>query len=100
MGATRTSALLSWSGGKDAAWTLHALRQAGDVEVVGLLCTLTEGRDRASMQGVRREVSGSLMSYTGMASIPGWKRRPSLPQGPLARRQRCSSASFFSSFSR
>ena len=35
--------LLSWSGGKDAAWALHTLRQRGDVDVVGLLTTLTEG---------------------------------------------------------
>src|SRR5690606_20316985 len=26
--------LLSWSGGKDAAWALHVLRRRGDVEIV------------------------------------------------------------------
>lgn len=72
MGATRTSALLSWSGGKDAAWTLHALRQAGDVEVVGLLCTLTEGRDRASMQGVRREVVQTQADAAGLPLVEAW----------------------------
>jgi uncharacterized protein (TIGR00290 family) len=49
-------ALLSWSGGKDAAWTLHALRQRGDVEVVGLLTTVTREHARVSMQGIRRSV--------------------------------------------
>ena len=49
-------ALLSWSGGKDAAWTLHALRQRGDVEVVGLLTTVTREYARVSMQGIRRSV--------------------------------------------
>lgn len=48
--------LLAWSGGKDAAWTLHVLRQRGDVEVVGLLTTITREHDRASMQGIRRDV--------------------------------------------
>ncbi|MEL1263207.1 ATP-binding protein [Pseudoxanthomonas putridarboris] len=48
--------LLSWSGGKDAAWTLHALRQRDDVEVVGLLTTVTREYDRVSMQGIRRTV--------------------------------------------
>lgn len=72
MGATRTSALLSWSGGKDAAWTLHALRQAGDVEVVGLLCTLTEGHDRASMQGVRREVVQAQADAAGLPLVEAW----------------------------
>ena len=45
--------LLSWSGGKDAAWALHALRQRDDVEVVGLLTTITEGYERIAMQGIR-----------------------------------------------
>ena len=48
--------LLSWSGGKDAAWTLHALRQRDDTEVVGLLTTVTREHARASMQGIRRSV--------------------------------------------
>jgi uncharacterized protein (TIGR00290 family) len=48
--------LLSWSGGKDAAWTLHALRRRGDVEVVGLLTTVTREHARVSMQGIRRSV--------------------------------------------
>lgn len=48
--------LLAWSGGKDAAWTLHTLRQRGEAEVVGLLTTVTAGHDRVSMQGIRRDV--------------------------------------------
>ncbi|MFL6587459.1 MAG: ATP-binding protein [Luteimonas sp.] len=48
--------LLSWSGGKDAAWTLHVLRQRDDVEVVGLVTTVTEGFERISMQGIRVDV--------------------------------------------
>ena len=72
MGSVRTPALLSWSGGKDAAWTLHALRQAGDVEVVGLLCTLTGGHDRASMQGVRREVVQAQADAAGLPLVEAW----------------------------
>ena len=34
---SRTPVLLSWSGGKDAAWALHTLRARDDVEVVGLV---------------------------------------------------------------
>lgn len=48
--------LLAWSGGKDAAWTLHTLRQRGEAEVVGLLTTVTADHDRVSMQGIRRDV--------------------------------------------
>jgi uncharacterized protein (TIGR00290 family) len=52
----RTPVLLSWSGGKDAAWTLHALRQRDDVDVVGLVTTITEGHERIAMQGIRVDV--------------------------------------------
>lgn len=48
--------LLSWSGGKDAAWALHSLRQDPDVAVVGLLTTVTEGFERVSMQGIQLSV--------------------------------------------
>jgi hypothetical protein len=33
----RPKVVLSWSTGKDAAWALHELRRAGDVDVVALL---------------------------------------------------------------
>ncbi len=48
--------LVSWSSGKDSAWTLHVLRQAGDVEVVGLLTTINAAFDRVAMHAVRREL--------------------------------------------
>jgi uncharacterized protein (TIGR00290 family) len=50
----RPKALLSWSTGKDSAYTLHVARAAGEVEVVGLLTTVTAAYDRVSMHGVRR----------------------------------------------
>ena len=50
---SKTPLLLSWSGGKDAAWTLHALNRRDDVVVVGLLTTITEGYERIAMQGIR-----------------------------------------------
>ena len=45
--------MLSWSSGKDSAWTLHQLRQQRDVEVVGLLTTFNAEFDRVAMHGVR-----------------------------------------------
>lgn len=65
-------ALLSWSGGKDAAWALHALRRHGEVEVVGLLTTLTEGFDRVSMQGIRRDVLHAQARAAGLPLIEAW----------------------------
>lgn len=59
--------LLSWSGGKDAAWTLHALRQRDDVDVVALLSSITTEYARSSMQGVRRDV---LQAQADAAGLP------------------------------
>lgn len=61
-------ALLSWSGGKDAAWTLHRLRQTG-VAVAGLITTVTEAYDRVSMQGIRREILHAQARATGLPLI-------------------------------
>lgn len=72
----RTPILLSWSGGKDAAWTLHALRKRDDVEVVGLLTTFTEGYDRVAMQGIRRTVLLAQAEAAGLPVIEAW-----MPQG-------------------
>ena len=65
-------ALLSWSGGKDAAWTLHAARMRGELEIVGLLTTLTEGHDRVSMQGIRRDVLHAQARATGLPLVEAW----------------------------
>src|SRR5580693_5330611 len=46
--------LFSWSGGKDSAMALHALRAARDRRITALLTTITEEYDRISMHGVRR----------------------------------------------
>jgi uncharacterized protein (TIGR00290 family) len=52
--------LFCWSGGKDSAMALDALRACNEYRaeyrVVGLLTTITEGYDRVSMHGVRREL--------------------------------------------
>jgi uncharacterized protein (TIGR00290 family) len=58
--------LLSWSSGKDSAWTLHVLRQTPDVEVVGLLTTLNEAAQRVAMHAVRRELLEQQARATGL----------------------------------
>jgi len=50
------SILFCWSGGKDSALALHTLLQQNDVCITSLLTTVTEGYDRISMHGVRREL--------------------------------------------
>lgn len=48
--------LLSWSSGKDSAWSLHVLKQDPAVEVVGLVTTVNAAFDRVAMHGVRRSI--------------------------------------------
>ena len=61
--------LLSWSSGKDSAWSLHVLRQAADYEIVGLLTTLNSQFDRVAMHGTRREI---LERQARAAELPLW----------------------------
>ena len=69
---SKTPLLLSWSGGKDAAWTLHALRQRGDVEVVALLTTITEGYERIAMQGIRVSLLHAQARAAGLPVVEAW----------------------------
>lgn len=62
-------ALLAWSSGKDSAWTLHILRQRGEVEVVGLLTTINEVHDRVAMHAVRKTL---LQAQAAAAGLPLW----------------------------
>ena len=56
--------IVSWSGGKDSALCLQALRADPGVEVVGLLTSVTRDYDRVSIHGVRR----SLLDSPGIVS--------------------------------
>ncbi len=52
----RPRALVSWSSGKDSAFALHEIARAGELEVVGVLTTVTTEFGRVSMHGVREEL--------------------------------------------
>ena len=52
----RPKAVVAWSSGKDSAWALHETRCAGEVEVVGLLTTITDEFSRVSMHSVRESI--------------------------------------------
>jgi uncharacterized protein (TIGR00290 family) len=54
--ATREPILFCWSGGKDSAMALQALLQRSDIQIAALLTTVTEGFERISMHGVRRDL--------------------------------------------
>lgn len=44
--------LVSWSSGKDSAWTLHVLQQEGEHDVAGLVTTVNERYARVAMHAV------------------------------------------------
>lgn len=62
----RPRALVSWSTGKDSAWALHEARRAGEVEIVGLLTTVTAPYQRVSMHGVRVELLAAQALAVGL----------------------------------
>jgi len=58
--------LVSWSSGKDSAWSLHVLRRDGAVEVGGLLTSMNEAAGRVSMHGVREEIVRAQAAAAGL----------------------------------
>jgi uncharacterized protein (TIGR00290 family) len=62
-------ALLSWSSGKDSAWSLQLLRQNPEIHVAGLLTTINEAFDRVAMHAVRRTL---LELQCEAAGLPLW----------------------------
>jgi len=61
--------LISWSSGKDSAWTLHLLRQQTDYQIVGLLTTFNQEANRVAMHAVRRSLVEEQAKAVG---IPLW----------------------------
>jgi uncharacterized protein (TIGR00290 family) len=61
--------LLSWSSGKDSAWTLHVLRQDPTLGVGALLTTVNEDADRVAMHAVRSALLGAQARAAG---LPLW----------------------------
>jgi len=61
--------LLSWSSGKDSAWTLHLLRQRPDIHVAALVTTFNSAANRVAMHAVRRALVDAQAERTG---VPLW----------------------------
>ncbi|NKE71911.1 adenine nucleotide alpha hydrolase [Candidatus Manganitrophus noduliformans] len=58
---------LSWSSGKDSAWSLYRLRQEPDIEVTGLVTTVNERHQRVAMHAVRLSL---LQAQAEAAGVP------------------------------
>ena len=65
----RESIVLSWSGGKDSALALAALRDDPRVEVCALVTSVTRGYDRISIHGVRRALLHAQAHAVGLPLI-------------------------------
>lgn len=62
------AALISWSTGKDSAYTLYKLKQLkNEFEVIGLFTTLTKPFNRTSIHGVRRELLEEQAKQIGLS---------------------------------
>jgi uncharacterized protein (TIGR00290 family) len=55
-GAGRPKAWLAWSSGKDSAWALHSVREAGSFDVMALLTTVNRTHGRVAMHAVRESL--------------------------------------------
>ena len=60
---------LSWSSGKDSAWSLHLLRQDPAVEVAALITTVNQEFGRVAMHGVRHDL---VKLQAESADVPLW----------------------------
>jgi uncharacterized protein (TIGR00290 family) len=60
---------LAWSGGKDSAMALAALRRDPGIDVVALVTTMTREYDRISIHGVRRSVLEAQVAALGIALV-------------------------------
>jgi uncharacterized protein (TIGR00290 family) len=66
----RLKTLLSWSSGKDSAWTLYRLQRDPRYELAGLVTTINAAADRVAMHAVRTEL---LRAQARAARLPLWE---------------------------
>lgn len=62
-------AWLAWSTGKDSAWTLHTVRQAGDYDIVALLTTVNRDNQRVAMHAVRETLLEAQAASVGLPLV-------------------------------
>jgi uncharacterized protein (TIGR00290 family) len=66
---SREKIWLSWSSGKDSAWSLHTLRQGSEYEVVALLTTVNTAFNRVAMHAVRESVVEAQAAALGLPLV-------------------------------
>jgi len=66
---SREKIWLSWSSGKDSAWSLHTLRLGNEYEVVALLTTINQAVGRVAMHAVREELLEAQAASLGLSLV-------------------------------
>ncbi len=61
--------LLSWSSGKDSAWTLHRLQNTDEHEVVALITTFSEDVNRVAMHATRHRLVRRQAELAGLPLV-------------------------------
>lgn len=62
----KQQALLSWSGGKDSALSLHKIQESSEYEIAALITTVTAEYGRVSMHGLRCGLLGMQAESLGL----------------------------------
>lgn len=66
---TKPKAWLSWSSGKDSAWSLHVMRQHGEFEITALLTTVNRTYSRVAMHAVREMILDAQAAAAGLPLV-------------------------------
>lgn len=70
LSAKRPRAVVSWSSGKDSAFSLHIVREQEELDVIALFTTMNQVADRVAMHAVRREL---VRAQAERARLPLWE---------------------------
>ena len=65
----RPKAWLAWSSGKDSAWSLHVMRERGELDVVALLTTVNRTHNRVAMHAVRESLLEAQAAAAGLPLV-------------------------------
>ncbi|MBI1180995.1 MAG: ATP-binding protein [Alphaproteobacteria bacterium] len=68
-GSARPRAFVSWSSGKDSAFALLEARRAGELEIAGILTTVSEAYGRVAMHGVRETLLDRQATALGLPCL-------------------------------
>lgn len=71
-----TRAVVAWSSGKDSAHAFHLASHSNELEIAGILTTLSEDLARVSMHGVREELLDRQIEALGVPATKVWIPSP------------------------